>query len=236
MNIQKAVVALCVCGVLFLGNASFGEKASEGANFQKGEFRQVESTANSVTEPRESTFPFSTGSYSYSIDAGGRLVQSAPDGRRTECVLDFLDKSGKIQKIFVAKGEQGILLLIECGDSECGWGYLASWAEDTRKTVWATHLVAFNIGQPLLESSAAYVSGCGYVAKISLRDGQIVWQHDDLFDEDTYGDAFTSFSVPKIEGEHIIFLNSPDCQTRNTKIAGIKVHKESGTIVERISQ
>ena len=172
-----------------------------------------------------SSFSFSTSKYRYKISNEGRGRRSGGN-LATQPFKLRLDQVGNIiEHVYYAEFQDDILLICEDTDGEGGAGFITRLDQRTLKAKWWRAIPAFNIGQGLIEGNFAYVTAIGFVGKISLNTGAYVWQHGNLYRDG----AFNSFEVPEIEGEVVVFTESP--VGRNQAAASIRIQKLSGRIL-----
>jgi hypothetical protein len=99
---------------------------------------------------------------------------------------------------------------------------------------WKRSIPAFNVGQALIEEDHAYVTAVGFVGKVNLMSGTFAWKHDKLYtnglrNDDSYGDSnFTSFELPKVEGDLVLFT---EVEIYKYPPTSVKVQKRTGRIV-----
>lgn len=54
------------------------------------------------------------------------------------------------------------------------------------KKLWFLDMLTFNPAAPLIEKDFVYLSGMGKVLKVDKKTGQIVWSHDNLYENKKY--------------------------------------------------
>ncbi|SMC84139.1 hypothetical protein [Moheibacter sediminis] len=67
-------------------------------------------------------------------------------------------------------------------------GDAASFVESiNRKTQinnWKLYAYAFNLGQPVIENNAVYISTLGFVGKVDLDNGKYLWKNEELYSDE----------------------------------------------------
>jgi outer membrane protein assembly factor BamB len=54
------------------------------------------------------------------------------------------------------------------------------------KKIWFLDMLTFNPAPPLIEKDFVYLSGTGKVFKVNKKSGQVVWSHDNLYENKKY--------------------------------------------------
>jgi hypothetical protein len=180
-----------------------------------------------LIEPK--TFEFSLEDHNYRISDFGYGTRSDKNGRRTHSFKLQLERHFRLTRTLYYKSYQGDLLLIgEESNVESGSGFISRLSGTTFKTKWRQTINAFNIGQALLDGSSAYVTGVGFVGKVNLKAGAYIWRHSNLYQRGN--GAFTSFELPVVQGNVVIFSESVDYLRK--KKAVIRVDRSSGKIIK----
>lgn len=186
------------------------------------------STANSRLDQGEpASFEFSTDKYSYSIgrDGKGQRQSNRESPRSFSLRLDRNDHlSGAL---YYLEYEGDLLLIGEVSDEDYGAGFITRLDVRTLKMKWKRLISAFNVGQGLLDGSYAYVTGIGFVGKVSLENGSFAWRHKNLYKQNN--SAFNSFEVPEVNGSEVIFRESS--HYLREKKAEIRVERKKGKIL-----
>jgi hypothetical protein len=148
----------------------------------------------------------------------------AGPGRATPLTLPT--DGGQIDRLYAATCETHTVYFYELTDQENGWSVVVG-VNGSGTIAYRTELGGFNLTQPALEGSIAYVAAIGYIARLDLLSGTIVWSHKDLLEHDS---AFNVFDVPVIGQTDVVFRAriSPAA----TEFAKVVVDKVSGKIKE----
>lgn len=175
--------------------------------------------------PLTSSFEFSRSGYKYRISSDGR-------GRRTGARLPprsfnlRLNKEDSLERVvYHAEYQDDILLLCEVSGADSGAGFITRLDGQTLRMKWKKWIPAFNVGQGVIEDDFAYVTAVGFVGKVDLKSGAFVWKHEDLF---RGGSTFSSFELPRIEGETVLFKEDT---IYDEPAKTIKVDKQTGKIL-----
>lgn len=96
---------------------------------------------------------------------------------------------------------------------------------------WSVEIPAFNGSEPLVDGSAVYVAGIGTVAKLSVKDGRILWIHTGLHDRTTQ--AYNAFVRPRKESGTVVFTESKVGTARYEGIREVRVDDSSGKILSK---
>jgi hypothetical protein len=147
-----------------------------------------------------------------------KLKLSLPQGFHLELVdLDCLTANGLIVLTITDGDEAGTLIVsVEPKDM---------------KLKWSTEVPAFNASPLLIEGHAIYLGGIGTVAKLGLKDGQIIWMQTNLYENDTQ--AFNSFVQPRKDGNTIIFTEQKVSSAKYDGIRDVRVDDLTGKILTK---
>ncbi|HEX6628141.1 MAG TPA: hypothetical protein VF105_09310 [Gemmatimonadaceae bacterium] len=100
-----------------------------------------------------------------------------------------------------------LYFLYEITDSEVGAGLLEPLDVSTLQPSWkGPARVSFNVGDPLITDSVAYMTGINQVGKVRLSDGKFIWKH--VFDgihQQLPGMLFNAFDTPVLENGLVRF-------------------------------
>ena len=187
--------------------------------------------ARADAAPAASAFEFESGDFSYRVGANGngRRARVGKGGRARHFNLR-LDGRYFIEGLRYAIHEGDVLLVCELNDGEAGAGLVARLEQPSMRALWRQEIPAFNVGEPLRDGHALYVTGIGLVGRLDLRTGQYDWLHDGLYDEraGAAGKSFNSFEAPELAGETVLFRDKP---VYNPRRKAIVVVRKTGKII-----
>jgi len=109
--------------------------------------------------------------------------------------------SAQIDRLYSIECQRSTVYLYELNDRESGWSVVVG-VEGSGKIAYRTELGGFKLAPPAVERSSAYVATIGYIAKVDLTNGKIVWSHKDLM---THDSAFNVFDVPVVGRSDVVF-------------------------------
>ena len=133
---------------------------------------------------------------------------------------------GEIEHLYAAACGESTEYLYELNDHENGWSVIAG-VERGGKILYRTEFGGFNLAQPALEGTFAYVATIGSIGKLDLSTGQLAWSHKDLLQHDS---SFNVFEEAVIGPSEVVFRakTSPGA----AGFAKVVVDKASGKIKE----
>lgn len=181
-----------------------------------------------------SNFEFSVSGYKYTILSNGRGRREGGQGPVRRFNLRLLKNDYLEQVLYHAEYRGDLLLICEISDGESGAGFITRLNGQTLAMKWKRSIPAFNVGQGLMESNHAYVTGIGFVGKVNLESGAYAWKHDNLYRsgyvrDRVYGDSdFNSFELPKIEADTVLFK---EVETNDRPPKTLTVHKRTGRVI-----
>ena len=170
-------------------------------------------------------FEFEMNGFSYSLKANG-------NGRRvkggTVRGFNLRLEEGGLGRVYFAPYGGGLLLVCEAGGGEAGRGFVTLLEQPSMRGRWRREYPAFNVGEPLREGHALYVTGVGFVGRLDLRTGEFDWRHDDLYDQrEGAPKHFASFEAPEVAGDAVLFRERPVYNPGKTVV----VEKKTGRII-----
>ena len=128
-----------------------------------------------------------------------------------------------IGRVRAATIRDDLLLLVDITGDETDNGIVARFDSKYARQ-WQHRIPAFNLADPVMRGSMAFLSGIGYVEKLDLATGQSRWRHDDLYEQDS--DTFNAFQPATFAGDTVIFQDYK-------RARAVKVLAESGEVVGR---
>jgi len=221
----SAAFALCLAPSA-AARAPQGDAAS---NHAKG-FRQARQV-RAESRQGSAAFEFEAGGFSYHIAANGNGRRTK--GNKTRRFNLRFDGPDFMEGLRFAVYEGDLLFACELNDGEAAGGLVVRLEQPSMRALWRQPVPTFNLGEPLREGHNLYLTGLGFVARLDLRTGEYVWQHDALTkDVDaprggvSLGD-FNSFETPELAGETVLFRERPVYNRRRTLV----VNKKTGEII-----
>jgi outer membrane protein assembly factor BamB len=172
--------------------------------------------------PLASIFRFSADGISYVVKDEKIFI-----GKNTKGIL--LTKEGNIEKLYYLPNSGDLILFYGMSSGGEGWGEIIRIAASSGQIKWRTHMPAFNVGQPLQEKEAVYVTGVGFIAKLNLTTGKYIWQKANY---EKY--KIDAFSLPVIKGNQVIFKEEPSVAI-NLQPKTLVVDKGNGNIIKFIN-
>jgi hypothetical protein len=216
MNTTSKLATLFILVVLFGSTLN----AQEGSK----PFTIVDSLGDQNAEAV--SFEFSVNKYRYRIEPDGRGRRIDRESPRSFSLglnrHDYLTGA-----LYCLEYEGDLILIGEVTDCCYGSGFIARLDGRTFKRKWKRVFSAFNVGPGLLDGTYAYVTGIGFVGKVSLQNGSFVWRHQDLYQRNN--SAFNSFEVPEVNGGVVVFRESS--HYLREKKAAIRVERKRGKIL-----
>jgi hypothetical protein len=187
--------------------------------------------ASADVPPDRAAFEFEANGFSYHVGANGSGRRMK--GNRTRRFNLQLDGRDFIEGLRFTLYEGDLLLVCELNDGETRTGFVTRLEQPSMRALWRQSIPAREVGEPLREGHALYVTGAGFVARLELRTGIYDWQHEDLGDVD--GDAsgvgaaqpFAPFETPELAGDAVLFRERPVYNRRRVVV----IKKKTGEII-----
>lgn len=92
-----------------------------------------------------------------------------------------VEESFFIEKLFYLVKNNDLIILANFSNSDEGYSSVEKVDLKSKKVIWTTNLPGFNLFEGVAEHNYLYAGVIGLAAKIDLRDGTIVWKHDNLY-------------------------------------------------------
>ena len=229
-----------VAALLLLGSWCLGQQVVQqtpkSANLRTFQAAKDVSDAPAWPTGEVWAYAFELGGYKYWIRADGRGKRTKTGTAPRDFELSLESGDSLEHHLFYAPHRDGIVLLYEINLGDGGAASIVKLNRQTLRTRWRQRIPAFNVGRALAEGDYAYVTGIGFIGKVNLILGTYVWQHDDLYrGEDKAPQTrcchFNSFETPRIEGNAVLFEETPEYYLNN--LQSIRVDKESGRILRK---
>jgi hypothetical protein len=219
INSLPLLLLLSICAEAQTESAARAHKPKQSQTFQ---------LAKQVTTASTMSFEFEMSGFLYHIADNG-------NGRRTkgDQTRRFnLGLSGPyaIRAMFYAEYQGNVLLF--CGatnlkDMTQAQGFITRLEQPSMRSIWKQTIPDLIGGEPLRVKNYLYVTGRGFVGKINLRNGEYVWNIDDLSALDG-GGTFHSFAVPEVVGKEVLFKET---DVRGQRAVTVVVDDKTGRLV-----
>jgi hypothetical protein len=180
---------------------------------------------------------FFADSFCFSVDGSRYTVTSSGDGFRLnpkEKPYPFrirVDENFDMTFLGYRVIGSRLYFLYEMTDSEDGGGGLEAVDKRTLVPSWAKPAkISFNVGDPLITDSAAYMTGINEAGKVRLSDGKFIWKHVFIggFEPLPNGLLYNAFDTPVLDNGQVRFI--PDSATSRSAPVLI-VDDKTGLIV-----
>ena len=186
-------------------------------------FRQA-APVNGPAGPDPAAFEFELNGFSYRVRQNGNGWRKKGDRtRRFNLRLD----DGGLGRVYFHDYGGRLLLVCEVGDGESGGGFVTLLEQPSMRALWKQTFPAFNVGEPLREGRHLYVTGAGFVGKLSLDTGEFDWKHDLYETRAGAGKHFASFETPELAGDAVLFRERPVYNPGKTLV----VNRKSGKVM-----
>ncbi|HEX7956036.1 MAG TPA: hypothetical protein VF508_03785 [Pyrinomonadaceae bacterium] len=228
--LPRLTLALCAAAALALCPAR-GARAQDDARPAHApspkparQFREA-GPLNGQTSPDPEGFEFELNGFSYHVRRNGNGWRKK--GERTRR-FNLRLEAGGLARVYYADYGGRLLLVCEADDAENGGGFVTLLEQPSMRARWQQTYHAHNVGEPLREGRALYVTGVGFVGRINLETGQFDWQHDDLYDAGGgAADNFVAFETPELAGGAVLFRDKAVYNPRTTRV----LDKKGGKIL-----
>ncbi len=179
-------------------------------------------------EPERFCFALSDGIYQLERDGRGLRVNA---DAAQPFKLDWQDTASMAMELLLVRTLAGdVLLAFQITDGESGAATVTRLERRTLRQRWHAHIPSFNIGPPLIDGNAAYVSAMGFVGRVNLETGVYDWSVRDLYDYQS--GHFNVIDSIAIRGDTVAFASSGSSgSTRSRRL--LLFHRENGALLAR---
>lgn len=179
---------------------------------------EVTARGTSVVE----AFEFEMNGFAYHIKLNGNGRRTKGDRtRRFNLRID-----GDIARVYYSEYRGDLLLVCELNYAETGEGVVTLLEQPSMRARWSQKFGTFNVGEPLRDGRHLYVTTIGFVGKLDLGTGEVVWQQDDLYGRVGQG-SFNAFAAPEVGADTVTFKD----RQFDTNAHRVVVNKKTGKIV-----
>jgi hypothetical protein len=127
--------------------------------------------------------------------------------------------------------QSDLLLITKCNFGDGGFTRVLRLDGEDLRVLWSVHISAFNPSRGLVEESSVYLSAIGFVGKLDLENGNLLWQHDNLYERAT--GCFNSFNSPELIGSMVVFTESSHRRHSEDERRQIRVDRKTGEVIPR---
>jgi len=124
------------------------------------------------------SFAFQATPWECTVTSDGKGMCTKP-GARWRFRLPTDD--GRIDRLFFSAGDP-IGFAYELTDEESSWASVVGFRPGNRRPAWRTPVPGLNMATPLLKDGVMIVAALAFVASIDRQSGEILWQHEQVYD------------------------------------------------------
>lgn len=182
----------------------------------------IKAERNASADGEIVNFKFSTDGTAYQVTGKtGRI-----SGGKRAFILP-LEKGAGADHVKVLKLQNDLIVLFEQDFGGEGSGTIARINTATGKAKWTRRVPAFNL-MATAETGFAYVAGVGYMGKINLADGSVVWKSPNIY-SDRYGKIDVP-AAPEVTATTVVMTQDTSSGSGNGP-ARIVFNKKTGAII-----
>jgi hypothetical protein len=129
------------------------------------------------------------------MTAQGLLKVEDLKGKKYEITL-YQDTSLILETVNYSTFQNDLILIYQLNAGGDGWSEVVRVNLDVRKVIWKTRFGGFNLSPAILQDNFLYGSTLGYIGKVDLNNGGIVWEKQDLWEKYKVN-SFTGIGLTK---------------------------------------
>jgi hypothetical protein len=217
--------ALCLAPCVAARGAQDDDAPRQSKGFARARQMSAPSSAGTMA------FEFEADGFSYYIAANGNGRRTK--GNKTRRFNLRFNGPDFMEGLRFAVYEDDLLLACELSDGDAAGGLFVRLEQPSMRALWRRPVPTFNLGEPLREGRHLYLTALAFIARLDLRTGEYLWQHEDLYHDAELAragvspDDFNSFETPELAGETVLFRAQPVYNRRKTLV----VNKKTGKII-----
>ncbi len=140
----------------------------------------------------------------------------------------FQDSSLSPKKVNYITFQYDLILVYECEKGDSTWSEIARISLKENTVIWKTGFGGDNISQAVIQDRYLFGSTLGFVAKVDLKKGKIVWKKEDLWKKH----KVNNFERIVLVKDTVVFIGTiyelSDKTTMVRKTVPFKYYKRNG--------
>jgi hypothetical protein len=120
--------------------------------------------------------------YDMVLSGDGQLNVTERGGESFNMTI-FHDTSLSIKAVEYGMYKKDLIVICELSKGREEWSEVVRVSLNKRKVKWKIHFGSFNLSTAIIHDKYLYGATLGYVGKVNLKKGKIVWQKDDLWEK-----------------------------------------------------
>jgi len=180
-NYFKFYFFLTIIGVMIFVNFSCTsrEKTETARHTVSGEKISKDSLKQHINFPG---YQLKASYYDMVLSGNGQLNVTERGGENFTIII-FHDTSLSIKAVEYGTYKKDLIIICELNKGREEWSEVVRISLNKRKVKWKTRFGSFNLSTAIIHDNYLYGSTLGYVGKVNLKKGKIVWQKDDLWEK-----------------------------------------------------
>jgi hypothetical protein len=154
------------------------------------------------------SFTFHAAPWECTVTSDGKGVCTKP-GSKWRFRLPTDD--GVIDRLYLSAADP-IVFVYGLTDEDSDWASIVGFLPGNRRPAWRTPIPGLNMATPLLKDDSLIVASLAFVASIDRRSGEILWRHEQVYD-----DSGRTRIETAIVGETVVMTTS-DVSHKNDRI------------------
>lgn len=205
MKIYSFNLMLFFLGLVLLMTScttSSHSKRSPSPSDQTAALKENKQEIDSSIKPPSSLVKFNVGKTQYIFYKNG-IGEKHLSGGTVQSFRLPIDRYDTIQNLQSFTHENQLGVLYDFTDGASSAATLIYLDQSSLEALWTLELPTYHIGPVLFSFPFYYVTAKGFIGKIDLRTGDLLWKHDELYRPEKGG--IDQFSQPERNGDLIEF-------------------------------